>query len=1001
MEDQGRPGRGRGIGHSTDEVLGDGRRLRRVSRIGGRLSPILIGRDDLLDLASRRIEEAAAGRGQLLLLAGDAGIGKSRLLGSIDIKARGAGFRTAGGFLAPQDRDVPAAALLDMARSMTRSEPWAALGHQLLELADESLAAPRPRRRGLVLRTVDLIVGSLDGPTMLAFDDLQWADDVTLEILAELARATREAPLLLVGVYRTDELMPDALLREWRSRLLTQRMAEEARLERLTLEQTALMTTLILDTGLPAARDVAVAVFERTDGVPLHIEELLGAIGDVERIDGGAIRDAGVPDTLEDAILQRVRKLSPAAQTVARSGAVIGRCFVPDVLAGIMDVPVDTLDAPLRELLDEHFLEPPGPRGLYDFRHQVLREVLYGTLSEGERRRLHARAGEFGRELEGASEIHASVHYERAGLSGQAFRSALHGARVAARLASHREAFDLYRRALANLPDDVPVAERAEILAAFAIEAAAIEENALCEEAAREARTLYEAAGDPTGAVEQEVMSINVARREARPIAERLAAIEAVRLETGALPPGPRTSGVLAALMVELAYASMEALDLETARTALGAARDAGRVAGDEETILWADSLDAALDVLHGQVAQGLDRLAAVARQARDRGFDDGGVTAYRDGAVTAARVMDYHRAAGLIDEGLRYADAIDQSHCAHVMAATGAFVAWADGRWDEAVALGQRAIADRGCQRARLMARWAVGYSAVTRGDRTAAVEHLEAAEAAGETIGAPDLVLAASWALAELDVLSGDHERAVDRTQRALDLAKDSGEHARFAPFVVTGVRARMAVGRPADAERWVADCTALLTGPWGSPALDHAAGLIALAEGTLGPARTALERAAAGWSVRGRLWEGLWARLDLAGCLMRLGRIPEARKLLADVRVRASELASPSVMARVEELEILNRRHSVEEPAWHPLTVREYQVARLIAGGMTNGEIAQDLSISPRTVSAHVEHILAKLDAARRTEIASWVATIQPPLAQPASGSGTTQLRVVSAR
>ncbi|HEX9635677.1 MAG TPA: BREX system ATP-binding domain-containing protein, partial [Candidatus Limnocylindria bacterium] len=122
-----------------------------MPRIGSRLSPILIGRDDLLDLAERRLDEAAAGRLQFLLLAGEAGIGKSRLLGAIETKARSAGFRTAGGFLAPQDRDVPAASLLDMARSMTRYEPWVELGGRLLELADENIAAPHPQRRVLVL----------------------------------------------------------------------------------------------------------------------------------------------------------------------------------------------------------------------------------------------------------------------------------------------------------------------------------------------------------------------------------------------------------------------------------------------------------------------------------------------------------------------------------------------------------------------------------------------------------------------------------------------------------------------------------------------------------------------------------------------------------------------------------------------------------------------------------------------------------------------------------
>jgi DNA-binding CsgD family transcriptional regulator len=953
-----------------------------MPRIGARLSPILIGRDDLLDLAERRLEEAAAGRRQFLLLAGEAGIGKSRLLGAIETKALGAGFRTAGGFLAPQDRDVPAASLLDMARSMTRYEPWVELGRSLLELADENISAPHPKRRVLILQAVDLLVAALDGPTMLAFDDLQWADDLSLEILTELARAARDRPLLLVGAYRTDELSPDALLREWRARLLTQRTAEEAQLAPLNLEQTALMTTLILDTGLPAPRDVVAAVYERTDGVPLHVEELLGAIADGERIDGRLIRDADVPDTLEDAILQRIRRLSPDAQLVARSGAVIGRCFVPDVLAGIMDVPADTLDAPLRELLDEHFLEPPGLRGLYDFRHQVLRDVLYRSLPGTERRRLHARAGEFGRELEGASEIHASLHYERAGMTAQAFRSALQGARVASRLSSHREAFDLYRRAVDLLSADLPVAEQAEILEAFAVEAAAVEENDVCDWAAREARSRYMAAGDVVAAAAQLVMLIGMARRRARPIAERQSAIRAATEELAALPPGSPTSSVRARLMVEAAYASLDQLDLDAARAAIASGSEAGRAAEDEEAILWIASLDGMLEALDGLPDDGLTRIATVALEARERGFEDGGVTAYRDGAVMAARLMEYPRAAALIDEGLRYADAIDQSHCAHVMAATGALVAWANGRWDEAVALGEHALADRGCERAAVMARWPIGYTALVRGDSATAATHLGAAEAFGEMAGVPDFVLAASWGLAELAVVAGDHEQAIGRTDDALALASRSGERARFAPFVVTGVRARIAAGRPAEAERWAADAAALLGASQPSPALDHASGLVALAAGSLAAARSSLERAVRGWGARGRTWETLWARLDLAGCMLRLGRVVEAVRLIAEVRAAAEGLRSPPLLARIAELERLSRRHATEEPGWHPLTVREYEVARLIAGGLTNGEIATELSVAPRTISSHVEHILDKLGAARRTEIASWVATTLPP-------------------
>ncbi len=934
----------------------------------------------MLDLADRRLAETAAGHGQFLLLAGEAGVGKSRFMAAIETMAHGADFRTAAGFLAPQDSDVPAASLLDMARSMTREEAWADLGRKLLELVDATAAAPQQGRRALTLKAVDLIVGALDGPTVLSFDDLQWADDLSLHIVTELARATRDRPLLIVGAYRTDELAPGALLREWRARLLTQRIAEEARLAPLTLEQTALMTTLILGTGLPAPRDVVAAIYARTDGVPLHIEELLGAISPEEQTDSVAIRNAAVPDTLEDAILQRISRLSPDAQAVALSGAVIGRCFVPEVLAGIMEVPAESLDRPLRELVDQHVLAPPGPRGLFDFRHQLLRDALYRSLPEGQRRRLHARAGEFGKELEGASEIHASLHYERARMPVQAFGSALKGARMAARLSSHREAFDLYRRAVDNMPADLPLAEQAEILGAFSVEAAANEEIDACEWAAGEARKRYARAGDPIGAAGQLVTLAWMARRSARPVGARLGAITSALAEVDLLPSGPPASRVRGAMFMELAQVLIEMLDLEGARAALESGRHAAQEAGDGDGLLQASSLDGMVDVVEGHVRAGLDRMAAVAHEAQNRGFEDAGITAYRDAAVVATRVMDYRRAAGWIDAGLRYADAIEQSHCAHILAATGALVAWADGRWDEAVTLGEHALADRGCNRAAGMARWPLGYTSLGRGEVEPATRHLRTAEAFGEAFGAPDFILAATWGLAELSILVGDHEDAIVRSERALELARRTGERGRFAPFVVTGTRARITAGRRGEAERWLAEATDFLgQSEWYiSPVLDHAMGLLSLSGGSTVAARESLERAVRGWDARTRVWELLWARLDLAGCLMHSGRFVDAASLISGVREAAKRLRSRPLLDRVEELGHLNRRHDAGASAWHPLTAREFEVAQLIATGLTNSEIAAELSVAPRTVGAHVEHILARLGAGRRTEIASWVAT-----------------------
>jgi DNA-binding CsgD family transcriptional regulator len=170
----------------------------------------------------------------------------------------------------------------------------------------------------------------------------------------------------------------------------------------------------------------------------------------------------------------------------------------------------------------------------------------------------------------------------------------------------------------------------------------------------------------------------------------------------------------------------------------------------------------------------------------------------------------------------------------------------------------------------------------------------------------------------------------------------------------------------------------------GSWGGPAdvaRRHADGLLHLAAGSTVAARADLEAAIAGWDAIGRVWESTWARLDLAMALVRAGRHADALPLLAAVRAVAERLRSDPLLRRAEELAgVVRSRGAIEEP-WRPLTVREFEVAGLVAEGMTNPEIAAELGLSPKTVSAHLEHILAKLGAMRRAEVAAWVSTIRP--------------------
>jgi DNA-binding CsgD family transcriptional regulator len=330
----------------------------------------------------------------------------------------------------------------------------------------------------------------------------------------------------------------------------------------------------------------------------------------------------------------------------------------------------------------------------------------------------------------------------------------------------------------------------------------------------------------------------------------------------------------------------------------------------------------------------------------------------------------------------LRYADVIEQSHCRRVMGALSALVAWAGGDWEDAAATARQAIADHGSRRAVALARWAVGYVALGQGDIQTADAELRVALSVGEESGAIDLILPPLWGLAEAALLADAPDQAASRCHDALERARAAGERALLAPFVLTGVRAEQAAGRPAEAEAWLAACVAHLSAmpAVALPALDHGRGLVALAAGATGVARHALEAAVKGWDERGRVWEATWARLDLANCLIRVNRFADAVVLAVEARAVASRLDSRPLADRADALQRMARGHvSVDEP-WRPLTAREFAVARLITEGLTNAEIAGELSIAPRTAGSHVEHILAKLGASRRAEIAAWASSVE---------------------
>ena len=138
-------------------------------------------------------------------------------------------------------------------------------------------------------------------------------------------------------------------------------------------------------------------------------------------------------------------------------------------------------------------------------------------------------------------------------------------------------------------------------------------------------------------------------------------------------------------------------------------------------------------------------------------------------------------------------------------------------------------------------------------------------------------------------------------------------------------------------------------------------------------------ALQAASESWQDLRRFWDGTLARLDLAAAAARARRPGEAAVLADEARATAAAAGAAVLAAAADRL---TASFGAARPAapWHPLSEREFEVARLVAGGLTNRQIADQLVLSPKTISAHITHILTKLGAARRAEIAAWCATVR---------------------
>jgi DNA-binding CsgD family transcriptional regulator/tetratricopeptide (TPR) repeat protein len=955
-------------------------------------SPILVGRDDLVALAERRLASAAEGRGELLFLAGEAGIGKTRLLEEIVRRASGFTVVTAGA--SPGDTEVPGGLLADLGSELRRCAAVAEVGARVAGRLREFTDGDAERQRRLLVSDLtEMIAVAATGPLLVAIEDLHWADDVTLDVLGRLGRRASSLPLLLVGTYRSDELYPRVPMRSWRTRLLTQRHAEEVRLGRLSLADTTAMASAITGSALPGA--VTGAVFARSDGIPLHVEEFLAA------------RDR-VPDTLADAVLARAEHLSAGARDLAGVASVLGRSFDLDLLTAITGDGPEAVDRGLRELTERFFVQPHPDRSTFDFRHALIRDALYADLTPHRRRDLHARAAATAVGA-GFPAAFVSDQFERAALTGSAFDYAMTAAAEAAGMSAHREAVELYRRAERTAPPALEDKDRADLLTALAGELAAVDDNAgaaSCFEAAYRLRLRL---GDPLAAAALVPDWVAARHLLGASLDERAAALR------GALPliafrTDDPAQEVRADIHAALAAAYM--LDRRLAE-AIEDGELARSIAVEDCDRAMRCNLDATLGsvfLFAGRLGEGLELLEGSIARAAGWRFEGQTARGYRMLGSSASMLVEYDLALRWLPEGIAFAERVEQFNDLNYLRAHLAHVLWATGDWTGAEATARQAQADGGGITTRITALHVLGFLAMGRGAPATAVEHLSEAASLGAGMRELQRVSPAWWGLAEVALQSGDPDQAIARCEEGYEASARVRDAAYLYPYVVTGVRAHLTRSGSTAARAWLTRAGELISErgiPGTLGALHHGRGLIHLHEGQTGKARDELTRAATFWHERRRFWEGTAALVDQARCAARSRRPAEARALTIKATSAYASAGAP-IPAHLQPPDVPHAppppratsdstsgpaftSRAVSRPAFAALpgadfpptaahavlSARELEVARLVAAGRTNREIAAELTIAPKTAAAHVEHIRTKLGVSRRAQIAAWVA------------------------
>jgi class 3 adenylate cyclase/predicted ATPase len=446
----------------------------------------LVGREEELELLRRRWSKAKTGEGQLVLLSGEPGIGKSRLTAALLERLAAEPHTRLRYFCSPQNTDsalYPIISQMERAAGFTHNDTLqakfdkldallassstprndAALLADMLSLPSDGryptleLAPQQRRQKTLEALTAQLEALSRSGPVLMIFEDVHWVDPSSLEVLGRTVDRLKTLPVLLTITYRP-EFDPPWIGRPYVTALNLNRLGEReiaAIIDRVTGNKALLEST---------RQDI----IKRTDGIPLFVEEMTKAVLEAE---GEAAASAvatipspciGVPASLHASLMARLDRLGPAKE-VTQIGAAIGREFSYPLLAAVVGRPEREVQSSLDRVVAAGLLFQQGlpPHGTYLFKHALVQDAAYGTLLRQPRRALHARIaealeGQFADIVESQPELLAR-HCTEAGQIERAVPMWVQAGSNAARTSASTEALRHFNKALdlvRSMPDD-------------------------------------------------------------------------------------------------------------------------------------------------------------------------------------------------------------------------------------------------------------------------------------------------------------------------------------------------------------------------------------------------------------------------------------------------------------------------------------------------------------------------------------------------------------------